>query len=107
MRILHTSDWHIGRTFHTHSTLAHLRTVLDAVADAVREQGIDVVLVAGGVFDSSMRPADAMTLHSDAFRSIRAAGAEIVVTSGNHASIPRLGFHAEWIRHAGIHVLTQ
>ncbi|WP_210505477.1 exonuclease SbcCD subunit D [Naasia sp. SYSU D00057] len=107
MKILHTSDWHIGRTFHTHSTLDHLRVVLDALAAAVREQGIDVVLVAGDVFDSSMPSADAMTLLSDAFRSIRAAGAEIVVTSGNHDSITRLGFHSEWIRHAGIHVLTQ
>ncbi|WP_210481541.1 exonuclease SbcCD subunit D [Naasia sp. SYSU D00948] len=107
MKLLHTSDWHIGRTFHTHSTLAHLRTVLDALADAVREQGVDVVLVAGDVFDLSMPSADAMTLLSDVFRSIRDAGAQIVVTSGNHDSITRLGFHAEWIRHAGIHVLTQ
>lgn len=107
MKILHTSDWHIGRTFHTHSTLEHLRMVLTALADAVREQKTDVVLVAGDVFDSSMPSADAMTLLSDAFRNIRDAGARIVVTSGNHDSITRLGFHAEWIRLADIHVLTQ
>ncbi|BDZ47176.1 exonuclease SbcCD subunit D [Naasia aerilata] len=107
MKILHTSDWHIGRTFHTHSTLGHLRIVLDALAGAVREQGIDVVLVAGDVFDSSMPSAEAMTLLSDAFRTIREAGARIVMTSGNHDSITRLGFHAEWIRLADIHVLTQ
>ena len=107
MKVLHTSDWHIGRTFHTHSTLSHLRLVLEAKADAVREQKIDVVLVAGDVFDSAVPSADAITLLSDAFRMIRNAGAEIVMTSGNHDSITRLGIHAEWIRAAGIHVLTQ
>jgi exonuclease SbcD len=107
VKILHTSDWHIGRTFHTHSTLDHLRAVLAALADTVREQGIDVVLVAGDVFDSSMPSADAMTLFSDAFRAIRDAGAKVVATSGNHDSITRLGIHADWIRSSGFYVLTQ
>ncbi|WP_210505491.1 metallophosphoesterase [Naasia sp. SYSU D00057] len=78
MEILHTSDWHIGRTFHTHSTLAHLLEVRDALATAVREQGLDVVLVAGDVVDSSMPSAAAITLLSDVFRRIREAGAKIV-----------------------------
>lgn len=107
MKILHTSDWHIGRTFHSHSTLAHLRTVLAALAAAVREQNIDVVLIAGDVFDSAMPSAESMTLLQDTFRDIREAGAAIVLTSGNHDSVTRLGFHAEWIRLANIHVLTQ
>jgi len=107
VKILHTSDWHIGRTFHTHSTLDHLRLVLDALAVQVHERGIDVVLVAGDVFDTAVPSADAMSVLSEAFRKIRAAGARIVMTSGNHDSITRLGFHSEWISAAGIHVLTQ
>jgi exonuclease SbcD len=107
VKILHTSDWHIGRTFHTHSTLEHLRQVLEVLAAEVRDRGIDVVLVAGDVFDTAVPSADAMSVLSGAFRSIRDAGARIVMTSGNHDSITRLGFHAEWISAAGIHVLTQ
>jgi exonuclease SbcD len=107
VKILHTSDWHIGRTFHTHSTLDHLRQVLDALAAAVAERGVDVVLVAGDVFDSATPSADSMRLLEHAFRGIRSAGATIVLTSGNHDSIARLGFHAEWIKLAGIHVLTE
>ncbi|MGN6744420.1 MAG: exonuclease sbcCD subunit D, partial [Amnibacterium sp.] len=38
MRLLHTSDWHIGRTFHTHSTLAHLAVVLEALVHAVERE---------------------------------------------------------------------
>ncbi|MCY7288334.1 MAG: hypothetical protein LH624_08820, partial [Cryobacterium sp.] len=46
MKILHTSDWHIGRTFHTHSTLDHLRQVLEALVEVVRQRQIDVVALA-------------------------------------------------------------
>ncbi|MFK5098308.1 exonuclease SbcCD subunit D, partial [Klebsiella pneumoniae] len=53
MRILHTSDWHIGRSFHGHSTLDALGDVLDVLVQQVRENDVDVVLVAGDVFDSA------------------------------------------------------
>ena len=54
MRILHTSDWHIGRTFHQHPTLEALDQVVEALAATVRERSVDVVLVAGDVFDSEL-----------------------------------------------------
>jgi len=107
MKILHTSDWHIGRTFHGHSTLEHLRVVLAALVDEVREREIDVVLVAGDVFDSSMPSAESFGVLSTALREIRAAGAEVVVTSGNHDSATRLGFQSEWATLAGIHIVTR
>jgi exonuclease SbcD len=107
MKILHTSDWHIGRTFHTHSTLEHLRIVLDAMVEVVRERDVDVVIVAGDVFDSSMPSAEAFTVLSGALRTLRAAGAQLVLTSGNHDSATRLGFQSEWAGLAGIHVVTE
>ncbi|CAN7399311.1 exonuclease SbcCD subunit D [Microbacterium sp. LjRoot45] len=105
MRILHTSDWHIGRTFHGHSTLDALRGVLDALIAQVREHDVDVVLVAGDVFDSAAPAADCYTLLSDTLRGLRDAGAHVIVTSGNHDSAARLGFQAALLRD-GIHVLT-
>ncbi|WP_425838025.1 exonuclease SbcCD subunit D [Microbacterium sp. PA5] len=105
MRILHTSDWHIGRTFHGHSTLDALRGVLDALIAQVREHAVDVVVVAGDVFDSAAPAADCYTLLSDTLRGIRESGARVVVTSGNHDSAARLGFQAALLRD-GIHVLT-
>jgi exonuclease SbcD len=107
MKILHTSDWHIGRTFHGHSTLEHLRSVLAALVGEVRDRQIDVVLVAGDIFDSSMPSAEAFGVLSGALRDIRAAGAQIVMTSGNHDSATRLGFQAEWATLSGIHVITR
>ncbi|TFD26343.1 exonuclease SbcCD subunit D [Cryobacterium cryoconiti] len=107
MKILHTSDWHIGRTFHTHPTLEHLRQVLDALVEVVRERQVTVVVVAGDVFDSAMPSAESYTLLAAALRAIREAGASVVMTSGNHDSATRLGFQSEWAGLAGIHVLTR
>jgi exonuclease SbcD len=105
MRILHTSDWHIGRTFHGSSTLDALRGVLDALVQQVSEHEVDVVVVAGDVFDSSMPAADCYGVLTGVLRGIRDAGARVVVTSGNHDSAARLGFQAPLLEH-GVHILT-
>ncbi|TFC21210.1 exonuclease SbcCD subunit D [Cryobacterium algoritolerans] len=107
MKILHTSDWHIGRTFHTHSTLAHLGAVFAALVEVVRDRQVDVVVVAGDVFDSAMPSADSYSLLARVLRELRAAGAVVVMTSGNHDSATRLGFQSEWAGLAGIHVITR
>ncbi|WP_114588164.1 exonuclease SbcCD subunit D [Microbacterium arborescens] len=105
MRILHTSDWHIGRTFHGHSTLDALRGVLEELTAQVREHEVDVVVVAGDVFDSAAPAAGCYALLSDTLRGIADTGACVIVTSGNHDSAARLGFQAGLLRE-GIHVLT-
>ncbi|MBN9178083.1 MAG: exonuclease SbcCD subunit D [Microbacterium sp.] len=105
MRILHTSDWHIGRTFHGHSTLDALRGVLDALVVQVRAHAVDVVIVAGDVFDSATPAAACYGLLSDTLAALADTGAEVIVTSGNHDSAARLGFQAALLR-PGIHVLT-
>ncbi|WP_460775932.1 exonuclease SbcCD subunit D [Microbacterium sp. GXF7504] len=105
MRILHTSDWHIGRTFHGHSTLDALRGVLTALVEQVRANDVDLVLVAGDVFDSPTPSADCYTLLTDTLVALRETGAVVVVTSGNHDSAARLGFQSRLLRE-GIHVRT-
>jgi exonuclease SbcD len=107
MKILHTSDWHIGRTFHGHSTLAQLAEVLQSMVETVRERGIDVVAVAGDVFDSATPAAENYGVLTTALRGLRDAGATVVLTSGNHDSSARLGFLAEFVELAGIHVITR
>jgi exonuclease SbcD len=107
MRLLHTSDWHIGRTFHGHSTLEPLRGVLRELADAVRREHVEVVLVAGDVFDSATPAAAAFELFEEAVLAIRAAGATVVMTSGNHDSAARLGHQAPFAAAGGVHVRTR
>jgi DNA repair protein SbcD/Mre11 len=106
MRILHTADWHIGRTFHGHQTMAALREVLGALADVVRDQRVDVVIAAGDIFDSAAPSGEAFVLLQETLTGIRDAGAELVLISGNHDSTARLGFAAPFARLGGVHIAT-
>ena len=85
MLLLHTSDWHIGRSFHGTGLLESQRAVLDQLVDTVRERGVDAVLLAGDVFDRALPPADAVRLLDETLAAIRAAGYDLttpmVVTS--------------------------
>ncbi|MGN8026808.1 exonuclease SbcCD subunit D [Microbacterium sp. 22242] len=105
MKILHTSDWHIGRTFHGHSTLDALAEVLGELVVQVQEHAVDVVVVAGDVFDSATPAASAYTLLTDTLVALHATGAQVIVTSGNHDSAARLGFQSRLLRD-GIQVVT-
>jgi exonuclease SbcD len=98
MRILHTSDWHIGRSFHGHSTLEALAEVLDALVEQVRERNVDVVIVAGDVFDSAAPAAACYPLLTRTLVALADAGARVIVTSGNHDSAARLGFQSALLR---------
>ncbi len=107
MRILHTSDWHVGRTFHGVDLLADQTSVLDAIARTVAEQQVDVVVVPGDVYDRAVPSADAVAVCNRGFEAIRSAGAVIVATSGNHDSPVRLGAGAAFAAAGGLHLLTR
>ncbi|MEV6659500.1 exonuclease SbcCD subunit D [Nocardia fluminea] len=107
MRILHTSDWHIGRTFHGVDLLADQARVLSAVAELVVAESVDVVVVPGDIYDRSIPNADAIGVCNRGFEAIRAAGATIIATSGNHDSPARLGAGASFAAAGGLHLCTR
>lgn len=107
MRILHTSDWHIGRTFHGVDLLADQARALEAIAELVAAESVDVVVVAGDVYDRSIPSADAIAVCNRGFEAIRAAGATIIATSGNHDSPARLGAGASFAAAGGLHLCTR
>lgn len=107
MRLLHTSDWHLGRTFHGHPTTDALREVLAHLTGQVREHDVDAVLIAGDIFDHAAPAAELYALLGDVLRGLRDAGATVIGISGNHDSATRLGFQAEWAALGGIHLLTR
>lgn len=107
VKILHTSDWHIGRTFHQHPTAEALASVLDALVEQVRVHAVDVVVVAGDVFDSSTPSAAAVEELDRILIALRRTGATVIVTSGNHDSPARLGAKAALARESGVHVITR
>lgn len=106
MRILHTSDWHIGRTFHGVDLLADQARALESLAGIVAQQRVDVVVLPGDVYDRSIPGADAIAVCNRGFEAIRAAGAVIVATSGNHDSPTRLGALGSFAAAGGLHLRT-
>lgn len=107
MLILHTSDWHIGRSFHGTGLLDAQREVLGAMAQTVRERGVDLVLVSGDVYDRALPSADAVQVLDEGLAELLAAGARIVLTSGNHDSAVRLGFGGALMAASGVHLRTR
>ncbi|WP_110240596.1 exonuclease SbcCD subunit D [Nocardioides gilvus] len=107
MRFLHTSDWHIGRTFHQVSLLDELRQVFAALVELVVREEVDVVVASGDIFDSSTPSADAVRLLDQILLDLADVGVRVVMTSGNHDSPARLGAKAAFAHKAGIHVITQ
>jgi exonuclease SbcD len=106
MRILHTSDWHIGRRFHGHDLLADQEAVLGSVAEIAADERVDVVLVSGDLYDRAVPGAEAVEVATAALAKIRATGAALVVTPGNHDSAARLGAFAEFAAAGGLHLRT-
>jgi exonuclease SbcD len=106
VRILHTSDWHLGRTFHGVDLLPAQEQFLDHLAEVVRMEAVDVVLVAGDVYDRALPGVDAVKLLDDALLRLSGAGASIIISSGNHDSPRRLGFGSRLLDRAGVHVRT-
>jgi exonuclease SbcD len=104
MRLLHTSDWHIGRSLHGTDLLAEQEAVLGGLAGVVTAESVDVVLVAGDVYDRAVPSADATAVLSRVVARIRRAGAEVVLTPGNHDSARRLGTFSELLAAGGLHV---
>ncbi len=107
MRLLHTSDWHLGRSFHGVGMLEAQRAFVDQLLETVRDEAIDAVLIAGDVYDRALPGVDVVNLFSEALSRIRAAGAAVIMTSGNHDSATRLGFGSGILAHGGVHVRTR
>lgn len=107
MRILHTSDWHLGRSFHREGMLGHQATYVDHLLEVVETERVDLVVVAGDVYDRALPPVDAVRLANEAFSRLARSRASVVVTSGNHDSAQRLGFGSDLIDAAGVHIRTR
>jgi exonuclease SbcD len=104
MRIVHTSDWHLGRTFGGQSLHAQQEAFIGWLVDLVRAEQATLVIVAGDVYDRSIPAAETVALFGSALRSLRAAGAEVVVIAGNHDSAERLGAYDDLTDLAGVYI---
>lgn len=91
MRILHTSDWHLGQHFMGKTRQAEHASFCAWLVEQVREQAVDAVIIAGDIFDTGSPPSYARAQYSDFIVQLRATGARLVVLGGNHDSVAMLG----------------
>ena len=84
MRILHTSDWHVGKTIRGASRLDEHRRVLGEIAQVAKDRTVDLVLVAGDLYESAAPSAEAEQVVLRALLDLHDTGAKVVVVAGNH-----------------------
>lgn len=91
MKILHTSDWHLGRQFHGVSLEGDHAVVLEQVFDALKTHDPDVLVIAGDIFDRASPPASAVRQFNDFIARVHAeTRSAIVLIAGNHDSGDRI-----------------
>ena len=106
MRLIHTSDWHLGRTLHGENLLPYQDRFLRWLLDEAVRQRAGAIVVAGDIYDRAVPPLDAVRLLDAALLRFARAGIPVILTSGNHDSAVRLGFAAGLSEAAGIHLRT-
>jgi exonuclease SbcD len=106
MRILHTSDWHIGKKIYDQSRMDEYSQFLDWLLAIIIEKRIDVLLVSGDIFDSSVPPAEATDLYYRFLHDLhKMTNAHAVIIAGNHDSAVRLAAPRHFLKMADIHVI--
>jgi len=90
MRILHTSDWHLGQNFYSKSRAAEHAAFLDWLLETAQAQQVDAILVAGDIFDTGSPPSYARELYYRFVVQLQQTGCHLVVLAGNHDSVATL-----------------
>ena len=90
MRILHTSDWHLGQNFYSKSRAAEHQAFLDWLLASAQEHDVDAIIVAGDIFDTGSPPSYARELYNRFVVQLQQTGCRLVVLAGNHDSVATL-----------------
>ncbi|RKR91002.1 exodeoxyribonuclease I subunit D [Micromonospora pisi] len=102
MKILHTSDWHIGKVLKGQSRVAEQVAVLAQLVEVARAERPDLVIVAGDLYDTAAPTPEATRLVTRALTALRATGAQVVAVGGNHDNGPALDALRPWADAAGV-----
>lgn len=106
MKVLHTSDWHIGKRLERHDRMAEYEQVLDEVVSLARDHDVDMVLHAGDLFDRPTPPVEALRLGLDALVRLSDGGrVPVVAVAGNHDSPALFETLAPFLQPFGVHLI--
>ncbi|GAB3846545.1 exonuclease SbcCD subunit D [Micromonospora andamanensis] len=102
MKILHTSDWHVGKVLKGQSRAEEHKQVLAGVIEIARREQPDLVIIAGDLYDTAAPTPEATRLVTRALTALRRTGADVVAIGGNHDNGPALDALRPWAEAAGI-----
>lgn len=108
MKFIHTSDWHLGRSFHHQSLINDQAHILDQLIQYIdHHRDIDALIIAGDIYDRSVPPTSAIELLEYVVDTVcRQFGVPIIMIPGNHDSSVRIGFAASHMTGSGLHILS-
>jgi exonuclease SbcD len=104
VKIIHTSDWHLGRTFGALSLAADQAAFVDWFVELVRSEEADLVVIAGDLYDRAIAPTHVIELFRDAVKRLRSTGAVVAAITGNHDGADRVAPYAELLDLSGFYL---
>lgn len=105
MKIIHTSDWHLGKILHEHSLIEDQVYFLEKLIEFIKENPHDLMIIAGDIYDRSIPPKEAVTAFSNFICSLREiTDMPVIITSGNHDSSQRISYLSEIIARSNIFI---
>src|SRR3954452_4005080 len=102
MRILHTSDWHVGKVLKGRTRHEEHIRVLGQVVEIAQAERPDLVIVAGDLYDTAAPTADSTRVVTRALSALQRTGAQVVAIGGNHDNGPALDALRPWAEAAGV-----
>ncbi len=106
MKILHSSDWHLGSSLYGHKRYEEFEAFLIWLAQSLQKEQIDVLIIAGDIFDTSTPSNRAMGLYYQLLNMVTSIpGLQIIITAGNHDSPSLINAPQQLLKHLHIHVI--
>lgn len=106
MRLLHTSDWHLGQHFFGQTRQAEHAALIAWLLEQVQAHAVDAVVIAGDIFDTGAPPSYARALYNQLIGRLHATGVALLVLGGNHDAVSVLGEHQALLTHLNAHVVA-
>ncbi|AQG81852.1 exonuclease SbcCD subunit D C-terminal domain-containing protein [Spirosoma montaniterrae] len=105
MKVLHTADWHLGKRLYRHDLSDDHLQFLDWLCETIEQRQIDVVLIAGDIFDTTNPNDGSMQLYYQFLTRMLPLECKIIITGGNHDSATKLNAPRDLLRSLNIHVV--
>ena len=107
MKILHTSDWHLGQNFMGKSREEEHQAFLTWLLQSIEKEHVDLLIVAGDIFDTGTPPNYALELYYNFLTKLSASSCKnVIITAGNHDSIATLKAPKQLLKALNVHVIT-